>query len=383
MGKIKAGQKSSKQRIEWMDQHQQVLEKLLDALVSPPVMAFPDHDQPFIVHTDASNEGLGAVLYQELKGKMRVIAYGSRTLTPAERNYHLHSGKLEFLALKWAVTEKFCDYLFYSPFFTVYTDNNPLTYVLSSARLNATGHRWVAELADFHFTIKYRPGRNNADADTLSRMPLDVERYMGECTEEVSQEELSTTVTAVLSQTTGQATWASAVAINTAFLSTPDNTADNPPLFANSDLQKAQHDDPGIAKILQYLRRGSRPSKRDRIGELPLTTSLMHEWNHLIIIDGILYRKKGSRSQLILPSKLRQMVYRELHEKMGHLGADHVVSLARDRVYWPHMQRDIEHYCTKVCSCLKHRKPNRHTPEPLGGIVTTAPFELISTNCPS
>ena len=153
--KNKMGQKSSKQTIHWTDHHQDVLEKLLDVLVAPPVMAFPDHEKPFIVHTNASNEGLSAVLYQKLNGKMRVIAYGSRTLSPAEKNYNLHSGKLEFLALKWAVAEKFRDYLYYAPPFLVYTDNNPLTYVLSSARLNATGQRWVAELADFHFTIKY------------------------------------------------------------------------------------------------------------------------------------------------------------------------------------------------------------------------------------
>ena len=58
------------------------------------------------------------------------------------------------MALKWTITEKFRDYLYYSVPFSVYTDNNPLTYVLSSARLNATGQRWVSELADFHFTIK-------------------------------------------------------------------------------------------------------------------------------------------------------------------------------------------------------------------------------------
>lgn len=94
-----------------------------------------------------------------------MIAYGSRTLTAAEKNDNLHSGKLEFLALKWAITEKFRDYLYYAPFFTVYSDNNPLTYILSTAKLNATGCRWVAEW------VKYRPGRENIDADSLSRMP--------------------------------------------------------------------------------------------------------------------------------------------------------------------------------------------------------------------
>lgn len=102
----------------------------------PPVLAFPDFSKPFTLHTDASNQGLGAILYQEQAGKMQVIAYESRTLTESEKNCYLHSGKVEFLALKWAVCEKFRDYLINSSC-TVYTYNNPLTYVLSTAKLNA------------------------------------------------------------------------------------------------------------------------------------------------------------------------------------------------------------------------------------------------------
>ena len=129
--------------------------------MQPGVMAYPDFERPFVLHTDASSEGLGAVLYQEQGGKMIVVGYGSRRLTPAKRNYHLHSGKLEFLALKWAISNKFRHYLFYGPSFAVFTDNNPLTYVMSSPKLNATGHRWVPELAEYNFTIKYRPGKTN------------------------------------------------------------------------------------------------------------------------------------------------------------------------------------------------------------------------------
>lgn len=68
----------------------------------------------------------------------------------------------------------------------VYTDNNPLTYVMSTAKLNAVGHRCVMELSDFQFDIKYRPGKVNIDADTLSRLPLDTEVYELECTEELT-----------------------------------------------------------------------------------------------------------------------------------------------------------------------------------------------------
>ena len=125
------------------------------------------------MNTDASAVGLGAVLYQKKEDEKspRVISYASRTLTPAEQNYYLHSGKLEFLALKWAIADKFSDYLGHGSQFTVYTDNNPLTYVMTTAKLNATGMRWVSELAGYDFEIKYRPGKSNGDADGLSRNP--------------------------------------------------------------------------------------------------------------------------------------------------------------------------------------------------------------------
>ena len=111
---------------------------------------------------------LGAVLYQEQQGQKLVIAYASRSLRNSEKNYQAH--KAEFLALKWALSDKFRDYL-YGHEFTVYTDNNPLTYILTTAKLDATGHRWLAELAQFNsFVTKYRSGRHNIDADSLSRI---------------------------------------------------------------------------------------------------------------------------------------------------------------------------------------------------------------------
>ena len=169
--KRKNGQFASIVPIELGQIHQQALETLVDCLTTP-ILAYPDYEKNFILHVDASEKGLGAVLYQEQEKALRVIGYGSRTLSPVERNYYLHSGKLEFMALEWTVTEQFRGYLYYVPHFLVYTDNNPLTYVQSSAKLNATGLRWVGELADYHFTIRCCPGKTNIDADTMSRLPL-------------------------------------------------------------------------------------------------------------------------------------------------------------------------------------------------------------------
>ena len=124
---------------KWEKAQQIAFQTLKEKLSSPPVLAYADFSKPFIVHTAASLEGLGAVLYQEQDGVERVIAYESRGLRSGERNYPAH--KLELLCLKWAVMDKFHDYL-YGNTFNVVTDNNPLTYVLTSAKLDATGHRW-------------------------------------------------------------------------------------------------------------------------------------------------------------------------------------------------------------------------------------------------
>ena len=115
----------------WGPEQQLAFNNLKTALSSPPVLGYADYNLPFELNTDASREGLGAVLYQEHDGIKYFIAYASKGLNKA---------------VKWAVTEKFHDYLFGNKF-TALTDNNPLTYVLITAKLDATGHRWLAALA--------------------------------------------------------------------------------------------------------------------------------------------------------------------------------------------------------------------------------------------
>ena len=139
----------------WGDDESEAFETIKQKLMSPPILAYADFDKPFILHTDASSHGLGAVLYQIQNNEKRVIAYASRGLKNSEKHHPAH--KLEFLCLKWAVTDKFHDYL-YGNRFEVITDNNPLTYVLTTAKLDATGHRWLAALSNFQFSISYRKG---------------------------------------------------------------------------------------------------------------------------------------------------------------------------------------------------------------------------------
>ena len=126
---------------------------------SMPVLVFPDFSKPFLLKMDASKEGLGAVLSQKQSdGHYHPVAFGSCSLTPSEKSYH--SSKLEFLMLKWSITEHFKEYLVYSPFM-VWTDNNPLTSVLMMPNLDTTGHWWVCALASFQF--EYQKGADNGE----------------------------------------------------------------------------------------------------------------------------------------------------------------------------------------------------------------------------
>ena len=136
--------------------------------LTAPVLAFADFKKPFLLETDVLIEGLGAVLSQEQEdGRYHPVAYASRGLKGGELKYH--SSKLEFLALKWAMTEQFREYLQYQPFI-VRTDNNPLTYILTMPNLDTVGHRWVAAMAGYNFEIQYVRGSDNKVTDALSRV---------------------------------------------------------------------------------------------------------------------------------------------------------------------------------------------------------------------
>ena len=328
--KSSSNQLPSNHNICWTEQHQSILDQLIKQLTSPPIMAYPCFNDPFVLHTDASKVGLGAVLYQKQDGVLKVIAYGSCTLSPAEKNYHLHSGKLEFLAPKWSICEQFRDYLYYAPSFVIYTDNNPLTYVLSSAKLNASGLRWINELADFNFTVKYHPGSANRDADTLSRVPLDFESYMNTCTQELSTAERQAVTGAANFIDVGQSNWVSALTTNETALDLQDLTKEQTfqKVDANGSRQ-SQIDDHVISRVRYFVGQGKKPSAKETASELPNVKRLLYDWNELELSDNdILVRNNGNVKQIALPKKFHRLVIKELHEEMGHLGTERVLDLA-------------------------------------------------------
>ena len=126
--------------IKWSNRYQQAFDYLKRLCTTTPILAYVDFTHPFKLHTNACGSGLGAVLYQTHEDGMDpVIAYASGSLTEAKSHYLAH--KLEFLTLQGAVVEKFHEYL-HGLTFDVYTDNNPLIYVLTMPKQVTDG--WPA-----------------------------------------------------------------------------------------------------------------------------------------------------------------------------------------------------------------------------------------------
>lgn len=368
----------------WGDAQVKAFDALKEKLTSPPILAYADFKQPFVLYTDASGDGLGSVLSQKSEdGRERVIAYASRGLSKSEKNYPAH--KLEYLALKWSVTDKFHDYLYGSEF-TVLTDNNPLTYVLTTARLDATGHRWLAALSAYNFNVKYRPGVLNVNADILSRLPKRIQRDAEETdteTEDAAEDTPDSeyrvitreSIAAICKLVTPTA-MAETMCLSTQILDSKEFDVDED--MRPADIRGAQRRDPIIGAIVPFVTNKVKPTPR----QLPTgreSLQLLREFEHLSLRRGVLHRSIQvdgmERLQLVLPKEYRKLALKGLHDDVGHMGRDKTLGLVRDRYYWPQMARDVEDW---VRDCLRC-KVSKGTEEraPLVNIKTMQPLELV------
>ena len=232
---------------------------------------------------------------------------------------------------------------------------------MKSAKLNATGNRWVAELSNLNFTIRYRHDKQNVDADFLSRSPLDFENFSKTCTKSVPPYVIQVTSSAVISQYNNESIWVSALSTNeqNITLQSSEKTLTGSGVRLDSnDILQAQRQDYCISKVLCYKEKGEKPNRRRDLQEPRGTKILLRERDKLYVSkNGTLRQKTSEYDQLVLPEKYRPLVYRELHNEMGHLGGERVFHLVTQRFYWPSMRDDIEKYTSRRCPCRKQRKP--------------------------
>ena len=175
--------------------------------------------------------------------------------------------------------------------------------MLTRAKLNAAGHRWVSELADFSFTIKFRPGHSNKDADALSSTPVDIGSYEKLCTECLLPADIMAVFVGLRAQQHGETTWVSAVSLDDSLLDF-DNVSivNGGSKISKTTLWNAQRQDPAIGKVLKFKESGRWPSPWERRRESPATRGLLRQRSKLYLgKDGLLYRNSGTNAQLLLP----------------------------------------------------------------------------------
>ena len=278
----------------------EAFDHLKAACLQAPILAFLDFDKPFLLETDASRRGLGAVLSQkQADGWYHPITYASHVMNETEQRYH--SNKQEFLTLKWAVTEHFHEYL--SPYgknqneFVVHTDNKLLTYIFSSANLDAAGQCWVTHLTCYNFSLEYQKGKDNTVADFLSQMN---EHLPEEEVQEYLNKILYPGVKAVLDnaimpikECAEHGVWPSSDCQDVCQKETVETRPTRLATTNVTDWKQEQKEDPVLCQVVKHLRapRETFKAALHKVLDKKATVAYVKVKEQLLIKNGLLYRK--------------------------------------------------------------------------------------------
>ena len=332
--------KLSQKRVQysWNTKCEDAFQLLKSKLSQSPILAYPKigwDESPFILQTDASNIGLGAVLEQEGK----VIAYASRTLTKSECNYSVI--QKECLAIIFAL-KQFRHYLLGRKF-QLMTDHAPLQW-LSAQKMQGMLCRWALAMQEFDFEISYRKGILNGNADALSRRG----------TRDMSMTE-DTTAATVLTQ--------------------PYDV-----------LREAQQKDDIIKTILHALSVSKSCPTAKEWNSRPLHR-YKQLWPQLLLVEGVVCRRytPGPTSTTvtvpILPMSLRKEALQHNHDhpSAGHLGVDKTLQRILKEAYWVYMASDVTKYCHECTRC-QQVKPSKPTRAPLTSVPIGRVWQMIAVD---
>lgn len=340
-------------RFTWTDECQQAFATLKRSLTTAPVLQYPDFKQPFILDTDASDVAIGCVLGQVCDGKEHVVAYGSRTLSKAERHYS--TTRKELLAVIFA-TKLYKCYLLGAKFL-LRTDHSSLRWLWRSRELYGQCARWVEHLAAYDFDLTHRPGVKHTNADALSRLEPEEEGFPYAVLDRGPQQEVF------------------AIDLRNVYGYDPIAVA------------RAQRDDPNLVHVVGWVERGIRPSFR-KIKHLPIECRHMwSQFSRLLCIQGVLFFRDSCLSQgtedvdrLVVPLSMRDDVMLTCHDLLhggGHLGRAKTISKVAERFYWLKWRADIEDYCRKCKECNLNKRPSTTIRAPLVPSQEMRPMERI------
>jgi transposase InsO family protein len=314
----------------WQHEHQKCMDDLKQVLVEAPVLGYYDLKEPVTVSVDASSFGLGGCLLQN----GRPVAYASRSLNSAERNYA--QIEKEMLAITWGCT-KFHDYIYGRSDVVVHTDHKPLECLYNKPLHSAPPRiqRMMLKLQKYDFKVRYVPGKEQYISDTLSRA-------------------------------TGQ--------------EQPESEGDEFEVFTVSSLPISDEQlnkfhretelDSTLQMLKKYVATGWPESKDDIVQEARPYWSFREE---LSISDGLLLKSE----RLVVPSSLRSEMLARLHG--GHLGIEKCQRRARDTLYWPGMNGQVSDIVSNCAICLEGRCAQAKEPM-LGHEQPERPWQKLATD---
>ena len=373
--------KDCEKKIQWTHQCQEAFDKLKHALLSAPILAYPDMNKPFMLTCDASKTAIGFVLGQlDSQGREHVIAYGGRSLSKAERNWC--TTEQECLAVVEGI-KHFRTYL--TRRFKIFTDHKALKYLMDQKEAVGKLGRWSLKLMDYDFEIIHKPGKMNEVADALSRRQYTeladeanntspvkvycadakhVEIFNCQVEEESERVELELFYDEY------------------PVLAPLDPEILNSKLSDMSSISRLQKQDPDFHHVYKYLVEDIVPKDEKK------RQKVLAEAQDFSVCDGVLYKwfqkrfkaEEGEKyiKQLCLPTVLRHDALTAFHDTNfggAHLGVDRVLAALRQKYYWPKMHQTVKDHILSCDRCQRIKVDNKRKNPPLTPLPIVGPFE--------
>ena len=406
----------------WDDKCETAFRTLKEALTSPPILAYPKYQDPYILTVDSSGDSCGMVLSQIQDGVERVISYGAKKYSPAEKNY----GITEKEALACILGVKHYEPYLKGTTFKIVTDHAALKWLLDQKKTSGRIARWIAYLQQFDYTVEHKPGKRLGNADGLSRQTNYLERKDQELqelddvilpplkdtytcekpsnqpvvpAEKPSQEiDLVNAVKEVPEPHTretanprdsniSETQEPLAAKTENAWINRPKAPEDVRPNLTATDLRQMQKADPNVEPILAYLEDDVLPSNMRDSKRLAVSAQ------NFEIIEGVLYHLwypdglgvNGRKIiQLVVPGVLVHDVLTSAHGDVpaGHFGIKKTYHTIKLNFYWKGMMRDVKNWVKSCHQCSAAKAPTRPyisplLPQPVRGIGEVWSMDIL------